>query len=187
MKLLGLRKLELSKRFVCHYHFDEKYLLTWRLARTAVPNPCVTLTENAKVSSFPPKSETFSLRYLFSQGILEDINLPPRLECAECCQRFRASNEIARHIAFSHKVMRCFACRFCNKFFLSKETLKQHLEVHDPKHACSVCSRKFLSSRVLLQHMHEHGKFICEVTKKAFDFVNKWKEIDQFPDLFTLR
>ncbi|XP_052773081.1 zinc finger protein 271-like [Mya arenaria] len=105
--------------------------------------------------------------------------------CEHCGKGFSSNQNVRTHINQIHeKRTPLFPCDVCKKQYKSKNTLKQHLKIHNNQRdfKCKLCSRAFIQKISYQDHMkgHEKGESLrkracfvkptefCHLCKKAF-------------------
>jgi KRAB domain-containing zinc finger protein len=96
--------------------------------------------------------------------------------CKECGETFKQSGRYYSHVFAKHED-KVFACAVCNKKFVVRKTLLNHLSnkhgiaIDKPNsNECSICGKKFVNSRHLNRHklLHSAERHHCLHCDKSF-------------------
>lgn len=101
-------------------------------------------------------------------------------ECSFCGKKFNARNSMKRHEAL-HSGAKICKCKHCDESFSTTYQLYKHIDiVHQSKrpYQCAVCNKGFLVRSHLTEHMRTHTKekpYICTYCNKTFSAANSLK------------
>uniref|UniRef100_A0A1B6DYQ6 Protein krueppel n=1 Tax=Clastoptera arizonana TaxID=38151 RepID=A0A1B6DYQ6_9HEMI len=97
----------------------------------------------------------------------------PRFQCNYCAKIFRDSSDLRKHIR-THTGERPYKCSICSAEFTQQQLLTRHFEcVHEKikRFSCSVCDKSFLLKSHVTDHMMLHSgerNEICDICNKGF-------------------
>ena len=102
-------------------------------------------------------------------------------KCVVCEKHFTVLLKFISHL-MNHEGMKLHVCEFegCDKSFMSKAKLKDHLISHatnSKPHLCSLCGQFYKTKENLARHLIRHAgvkKFSCNYCPKAFFFNRKF-------------
>lgn len=110
-------------------------------------------------------------------------------KCDKCFEKLKNLQELKEHLSVCKEIeeevatenkndkqkLRKYVCDDCNKGYLSKRLLEDHINfVHggNKNNVCSVCNKKFSSPYTLASHLKTHTErtrdFKCHICEKAF-------------------
>lgn len=96
--------------------------------------------------------------------------------CPQCGKSVTKKN-MAAHVRMVHDKIRKHSCELCGRTFLTKFTLKQHIETHKPsgqrdtKFLCAFCGKGFMNKTHYTDHLNTHTgarPHVCTVCNKTF-------------------
>ena len=125
----------------------------------------------------------------------EDKKYRQLFECALCVgsnptsdknffifELFKEASDLRIHFLKVHQD-KCRSCVSCDKIFVEKEALKNHIStIHEriKDYKCDTCSKTFNISKSLKQHIHTvhegHRDYKCEPCGKSFSTTNSLKK-----------
>lgn len=95
---------------------------------------------------------------------------PDAFKCNDCGHRSKSALLLDIHRRQHSKAERLYVCDMCDKVFVTKSQLYNHLAKHGLKrHVCDVCGKAFGHKFILARHRIKHdepSKFICEICAK---------------------
>ena len=100
-------------------------------------------------------------------------NPEKKFKCDQCSLDFNQRRDLTTHKMQIHTMERPYVCKICNKGFVHKHYLTEHLDYHsgERKFQCPTCGKRFQSASTLAKHTERHiGKrsHKCEFCAKAF-------------------
>ena len=95
------------------------------------------------------------------------------VKCDQCSKSYSSRKALNLHKKTKHVEERKFVCQVCDKAFITKHHLKNHLICHDVKrdYKCRFCEATFKKNDVLKMHENVHTKerkFICDICGEHF-------------------
>ena len=89
-----------------------------------------------------------------------DIKVKPVFPCAWCTEVFPFRCKLVDHFSTEHEKLKFPTCEECNKVYLDKKNLKEHMTVHSgvKSYQCEVCEKVFRTKTSLRQHSHIHAE-----------------------------
>ena len=85
------------------------------------------------------------------------------VKCGLCNQQFSTMSHLNRHKIMVHENLRKYRCEFCDFKTNLKETLKEHVKIHDDMWiVCDRCGFKTKRQRDLQKHACKIKQFSCE-------------------------
>lgn len=77
-------------------------------------------------------------------------------KCKLCEKTFLRKDFLKNHMDNIHENKK-LTCEICGKLFSRRDVLKRHIAVHNnEKHECEICSKKFTRKDILLTHLKSH-------------------------------
>ncbi|XP_014471757.1 PREDICTED: zinc finger protein 761-like [Dinoponera quadriceps] len=89
--------------------------------------------------------------------------------CDVCGKTCRNEYVLKRHLKYEHNYS--FGCQVCKRKLSTRESLQQHLKLHERKLRCEVCLKLLCNKNTLRQHMRIHADlrpYECTVCDKSF-------------------
>lgn len=70
------------------------------------------------------------------------------------------SSAIGRHVRGVHEQIKNYQCKFCDRKFNKKETMKHHEMTHtgEKPHVCDICGWRFIQAIALKKHRETHSR-----------------------------
>ena len=102
-----------------------------------------------------------------------DIKIKPVFPCPWCPQVYSFRCKLVDHFSKVHEKLKFPTCEECNKVYLDKKNLKEHMTVHSgvKSYQCEVCEKVFRTKTSLRQHSHIHSEnkpFVCSYCGHGF-------------------
>lgn len=106
-----------------------------------------------------------------------------RYFCFICYDGYWNYKTLYHHYKTEHEDYKALICLYCGKYHKSVYDIRNHKEIHSPKHkvekksknfTCSICSKSFARENLLQRHMDIHVNtenklWICETCGKSFN------------------
>uniref|UniRef100_A0A2A4J9H2 C2H2-type domain-containing protein n=2 Tax=Heliothis virescens TaxID=7102 RepID=A0A2A4J9H2_HELVI len=106
-----------------------------------------------------------------------------QFRCPHCRRGFKRRINLHKHIDNNHKSLaedpEIFICNYCDKPFLDKETLKEHLATHGESEnpfKCIYCNKVFSYHTLLIHHEKKHmvrGRHECTLCSMSYRCRNR--------------
>lgn len=106
-----------------------------------------------------------------------------QFRCPHCPRLFKRRTNLHSHIDRTHKALAddpdIYVCNYCDKPFLDKETLKEHLASHSQSEnpfKCIYCNKVFAYHTLLMQHERKHmvgGRHECTLCSMSYRCRNR--------------
>lgn len=112
---------------------------------------------------------------LTDSDVLADVLIDEarKIYCELCNDSYDDTKSLKHHITSVHRTFDGFACSFCQKTFICKSHLRDHVYGHSEfkKEICEVCSARFRTKSKLKRHSRMHSstkEFSCPICFKEF-------------------
>lgn len=81
-----------------------------------------------------------------------------KYKCSFCDKEYLTKGTLAQHIKHRHNHV--YQCQVCGQRMATNLTLERHMLIHtkEHKHVCNICGNRFSSEYVLNRHMNVHSK-----------------------------
>ena len=113
--------------------------------------------------------------YVSTGTVMEELDVKVKhiYPCPWCSQMFSFRCKLVDHFAKQHEKLMFPTCEECNKVYLDKKNLKEHMTVHSgvKSYQCEVCEKVFRTKTSLRQHSHIHSEnkpFVCSYCGHGF-------------------
>ncbi len=98
---------------------------------------------------------------------------PPRYNCEACGKSYSTFSGLSKHKQFhcTSNVKKEFACKYCEKTYVSLGALKMHIRTHTLPCKCPLCGKAFSRPWLLQGHIRTHTgekPFQCAHCGRAF-------------------
>lgn len=97
--------------------------------------------------------------------------------CEEKCgKKYRSEHSLKAHVEVAHLGQRPHSCTICDKSFIHKFRLKDHMAEHTGEYRfkCEICQKGFNHLLKFNRHKQTHNKKKCEICEKEFE---KWTDL----------
>lgn len=76
----------------------------------------------------------------------------------DCNRTYSTKFNLKRHVEISHLKQKKYQCECCNKFFVSRQNLREHVFIHTgtKPYQCSCCGEYFRQISQLSLHKRNH-------------------------------
>ncbi|XP_029464491.1 zinc finger protein SNAI3 [Rhinatrema bivittatum] len=96
-----------------------------------------------------------------------------RFECFDCHKSYHTFSGLAKHRQLHCRLQsrRSFACKYCEKEYVSLGALKMHIRTHTLPCVCKICGKAFSRPWLLQGHIRTHTgekPFACSHCSRAF-------------------
>ena len=109
------------------------------------------------------------------QKHIDQEHFNKKLKCPKCPKSFQCKQSLDYHMLTKHtkKANVCYSCELCDKTFVAKVALENHLRfVHsdERKFSCDQCESKFKQKK----HLHNHSLYVHGLNQKKEDY---WQDL----------
>ncbi|XP_057665852.1 zinc finger protein draculin-like [Diorhabda carinulata] len=115
--------------------------------------------------------QVFHDRFLYNKHIKEHSQ-QTKYECEYCQKVFEKAKNLSEHFRLQHKQDdEKRKCPICEKEFINKALLRNHIKTHDKCFKCKVCDKVFSSRYNLEIHTNTHSgakNFKCDICNNYF-------------------
>jgi hypothetical protein len=152
-------KQKMKTKITLKQHMNNKH--------SSDPSVALQLKEIAAKKSLSLKcilcQKLFNTRQIKEHIRLMHPEVSTDVKCGLCNQQFSNMSHLNRHKMMVHENLRKFQCEFCDFKTKLKETLKEHVKIHDGMWiVCERCGYKTKRQRDLQKHACKIKEFSCE-------------------------
>jgi len=136
-----------------------------------------TISSNPSVSSRSPHPCPVCSNVLSSRGALVKHMVTHKdkkpFQCDQCTMEFNQNRDLKTHIMQKHSMQRPHVCGICQKGFVHKFYLMEHMTYHtgERQFQCFHCGKRFQAQSALTKHIKRHTTtkdFSCHLCPKSF-------------------
>ncbi|XP_034244089.1 zinc finger protein SNAI2-like [Thrips palmi] len=105
------------------------------------------------------------------------VTTSPRYQCPDCNKSYSTYSGLSKHQQFhcvhseTSSAQKSFACKHCDKVYVSLGALKMHIRTHTLPCKCPLCGKAFSRPWLLQGHIRTHTgekPFSCQHCRRAF-------------------
>lgn len=105
------------------------------------------------------------------------------------CRAFSTLYGLSEHQKF-HSNIRNYACKLCNKRFITNTILKRHMLLHNPgkPYICPYCKKRFKTVMLCRRHIKVHKKDVISLqaeSQEVGDFELMVEDVNLLPEQAT--
>ena len=135
------------------------------------------LAQDSFVSSRSPHPCPVCNKILSSRGALVKHMVTHKekkpFQCDECKMEFNQNRDLKTHVMQKHTMQRPHVCGICQKGFVHKFYLMEHMTYHtgERQFQCFHCGKRFQAQSALSKHIKRHTAvktFSCNLCPKSF-------------------
>ena len=136
-----------------------------------------SVSSNPSLSSRSPHPCPVCNNVLSSRGALVKHLVTHKekkpFQCDQCSMEFNQNRDLKTHIMQKHTMQRPHVCGICQKGFVHKFYLMEHMTYHtgERQFQCFHCGKRFQAQSALTKHIKRHTTikgFSCHLCQKAF-------------------
>ena len=174
------------KKLLCHCGnmFNTQRNLDWHVKgeHNKVPKKCTYCSEVL----VHPSSLTRHIRIKHKSSFMPEGKQTNNYANCPACNQVFYKTSINKHIRVSHQGQKPYIWEICNKEFVAKCILDNHMWQHDDQRQrplkCLLCNKAFLCEPLLQQHLRSHKgikPFVCNEWGLQFTNKSNWQRHEQ--------
>ena len=154
-----------------------KAIITQRIGKEKPVQNISPLLPNASLSSRSPHPCPVCNNVLSSRGALAKHLVTHKdkkpFQCEQCEMEFNQNRDLKTHVMQKHTMERPHVCGICQKGFVHKFYLMEHMTYHtgERQYQCFHCGKRFQAQSALTKHIKRHTAikgFSCHLCPKSF-------------------